>query len=158
MSLAQVRRCVYACVVLAQADIINQINDFFGLDYDVDIKWSQLFCEPTEQQEAMRMARMRSGSLPTSPRGVKGGPRGVGSLAAAVAAVMQQQQHWPATGGGRGKKKQRMSGMAMQRKPSATLQQLHGQLADTDSDDESYSEQESGGCMLVLPVPATSLM
>jgi hypothetical protein len=140
--------------MLAQADIINQVNDFFGLDYGVDIKWSELFCEPTEQQEAMRMARMRSGSLPTSPRGAKGAPGGVGSLAAAVAAAMQQQQqHWPATGGGRDKKKQKTGAVAMQRKPSATLQQLHGELADSDSDDESYSEQESGGLCLE-PAPA----
>lgn len=145
---------MYVCVLLVQAEIINQVNDFFGLDYGVDIKWSALFCEPTEQQEAMRMARMRSGSLPTSPRAVKGGPGGVGSLAAAVAAVMQQQQHWPATGGREGKKKQKTGGVAMQRKPSGTLQQLHGELADTDSDDESYSEQESGGGMLVLPALA----
>lgn len=97
------------------------------------------------------MSRLRSSSLPTSPRVAKGGLTGVGSLAAAVAAAMQQQQHWPATGGSK-KKKQAKGGKegvgTMQRKPSATLQQLHGELADTDSDDESYSEQESGEDLL----------
>lgn len=90
------------------------------------------------------MSRLRSGSLPTSPRvGGKGGPRGVGSLAAAVAAVMQQQQQWPAAAGGgrRGSSKP-----AMARKPSGTLQQLQGELADSDSDDASYSEDQSGEC------------
>jgi hypothetical protein len=135
-----------------QADILNQINDFFGLDYGMDTKWSDLFCEPPEHLEAMRLSRLRSGSLPTSPRmGGKGGPMGVGSLAAAVAAVMQQQQHWPATGGPakKGRSKGRSTGgAAMQRRASGTLQQLHGDLADTDSDDESFSEGDSGEFML----------
>lgn len=114
----------------------------------MDTKWSDLFREPPEQLETMRLSRLRSGSLPTSPRvGGRGGPMGVGSLAAAVAAVMQQQQHWPATGGaaGRGRNKGRGKGAAaMQRKASGTLQQLHGDLADSDSDDESFDEQDSG--------------
>lgn len=135
---------VVVCCV--QADILQQVNDFFGCDYELDTKWSDLFKEPAELQEAMRMSRLRSGSLPTSPRalGKAGRQGGVGSLEAAVAAVMQQQQHWPASGGGRKKQKQQVGGGDMQRKPSATLQQLHGDLADSDSEDESYSEQESG--------------
>lgn len=135
---------LWLCCV--QADIIQQVNDFFGCDYELDTKWSDLFREPAELQEAMRMSRLRSGSLPTSPRAGKAGRQGgVGSLEAAVAAVMQQQQHWPASGGGRRKQKQQGGGGGgMQRKPSATLQQLHGDLADSDSEDESYSEQESG--------------
>lgn len=146
---------------MLQADILNQVNDFFGLDYDMDTKWSDLFHEPPEQLEAMRLSRLRSGSLPTSPRvgGRAGGPMGVGSLAAAVAAVMQQQQHWPAAGGaaGRGRSKGGGKGAAaMQRRASGTLQALHGDLADTDSEDESFDEQESGegGARACTSLPA----
>lgn len=129
-----------------QAEIINQLNDFFNTDYDIEVKWTELFCEAPEQQEAMRLARLRSGSLPTSPRAMKGGLGGVGSLAAAVAAAMQQQQHWPAAGGAAAGGK---GATRMQRKASATLQQLQADLADTDSDDDSYSEQESGESLAV---------
>jgi hypothetical protein len=127
-----------------QAEIINQLNDFFNTDYDIDVKWTDLFCEAPEQQEAMRLSRLRSGSLPTSPRAMKGGLGGVGSLAAAVAAAMQQQQHWGAAGGAAAAAAGGKGGGRMQRKAPATLQQLQGDLADTDSDDDSYSEQESG--------------
>lgn len=135
--------CVYTLEmsVVLQIDIIHQINDYFGADYDMDTKWSDLFMEAPEEQEAMRLSRLRSGSLPTSPRVGKGAPGGVGSLAAAVAAVMQQQQHWPATGTAAAGR----AGVA--RKSPAAWQQLQGDLLDSDSDDESYSEQESGELM-----------
>lgn len=126
---------------MLQIDIIHQINDYFGADYDMDTKWSDLFMEEAEVQEAMRLSRLRSGSLPTSPRVGKGAPGGVGSLAAAVAAVMQQQQHWPATGAAAAGR----AGVA--RKSPVAWQQLQGDLPDSDSDDESYSEQESGELM-----------
>ena len=137
----------FTCLI-TQVDIIHQINDYFGADYDIDTCWSDLFAEPPEQQEAMRLSRLRSGSLPTSPRVGKGGPGGVGSLAAAVAAVMQQQQHWPAVGAAAAGR--RGGAAAARRAPAAALQQLQGELADTDSEDGSYSGSgtgdESGGC------------
>lgn len=140
-----------SCRFAVQADIINQINDYFGADYGIDTQWCDLFSEPPEQQEAMKLSRLRSGSLPTSPRGRKGALGGVGSLAAAVAAVQQQQQQWPAAGD-RGATAGRSDA---RRRASATLQQLQGELADTDSDDESYSEQESGEGLLDLRVMAS---
>lgn len=101
-------------------DILLQINDYFGTEYEIDTPWTELFAESEEQQEAMRLHRLRSCGSLESPRAA--GP----AMAAAVAAVLGQQK----------KKKAGADGLGVL---------LGGELLPTDEEDDSYSSGSGKG-------------
>lgn len=105
-------------------DILLQVNDYFGTEYEIDTPWTDLFAEP-EQQEALRLQRLRSLE---SPRAAAAGPGA--ALAAALAAHQQANGAGAAAAAGGG------------------LNWLDAELPSEDEDDGSYSEP--GGLMPCL--------
>jgi hypothetical protein len=100
-----------------QMDILLQVNDYFGTEYEIDTPWTDLFAEPEEQQEVLRLQRLRSLE---SPRAAAAGPGA--ALAAALAAHQQR--------GGAGAAAAAGGGLAW----------LEAELPSEDEEDGSYSE------------------
>eukprot|EP00775_Hariotina_reticulata_P011674 gene11674-11817_t len=109
----------------AKMDILHQINDYFGTEYEIETSWQDLFNESPEEQEALRLARLKSGSL-ESPRAA------AGAMAAAVAAVMA---NGTSAGG--------------QSKPR-TYADLMAAEWPSDEDDEDYSSDSGGSSGAVV--------
>jgi hypothetical protein len=115
--------CLLSCAVLhLQMDILLQVNDYFGTEYEIDTPWTDLFAEPEEQQEALRLQRLRSLE---SPRAASAGTGA--ALAAALAAHEQR------AGAGAGA-------------AAGGLTWLDAELPSEDEEDGSYSEP--GGLLL----------
>jgi hypothetical protein len=109
-----------------QMDILLQVNDYFGTEYEIDTPWTDLFAEPEDQQEVLRLQRLRSLE---SPRAAAAGPGA--ALAAALAAHQQR--------GGAG---------AAAAAAAGGLTWLDAELPSEDEEDGSYSEP--GGLMLLF--------
>jgi hypothetical protein len=102
-----------------QMDILLQVNDYFGTEYEIDTPWTDLFAEPEEQQEVLRLQRLRSLE---SPRAAAAGP------GAALAAALAAHERRGATGA------------AAAAAAGGGLTWLDAELPSEDEDDGSYSE------------------
>ncbi|WIA30444.1 hypothetical protein OEZ86_000528 [Tetradesmus obliquus] len=105
----------------AKMDILLQVNDYFGTEYEIDTPWTDLFAEPEQQQEALRLQRLRSLESPRAAAAA-----GPGAALAAVLAAHQQ-----ANGAG--------AGAAA---AAGGLNWLDAELPSEDEDDGSYSEPD----------------
>jgi hypothetical protein len=105
-------------LLFVQMDILLQVNDYFGTEYEIDTPWTDLFAEPEEAQEVLRLQRLRSLE---SPRAAAAGPGA--ALAAAIAAHQQRGGAGAAAAAGGG-------GLAW----------LEAELPSEDEEDGSYSE------------------